>query len=589
MVDVKIIVTGVLAFVGAALAISYITAGSTVPLGGISDGSYYLEATPTTGENKTLRLGSLRVADGTGTGGTDYKVTFTVTEELGDGITKITEFDGVGTAYVFVAHPGFTQLEDLQNDPEFDPLAAHLTQCASVKFPDGSNGGNPILGAHEVTYKNGEPSTIGPYTVRLFEVASASDPGSISGIASGDENHTPVMCTALKDESSRRRLAELGDEQERRQLQVTGCADPANNRYCIPQNPWVRNDCEWYQAMQFTMNPYTESTFRAANTPVPWFGTGATTALTGCEATFVDCSDMDGDGNMTAADCDAVENGGQEGGWLSSIYGGNNDDGMKVFSMDEAVTCTGGDLLAESGTTAAFSSAGSNDVLDWIENANFIGLGMGGMMKDYGTLGKKTTHGGFYKQGMQNFKLVEDKFADAKKVLVAGHSLGGAAANVVSRHLEGKGYKVLTITAGEPPAFFDASFGAGNADAHHRIVTAVDGISILDAYDPVSKISEVMGCKHRTASTIHYATKVINQVTICFGWCHTVGAPNTWEDRSTFPTWNLIGALAGALLHADITGTLDGSGRTQNDPDYNPYMEHTARAMCDNDVPFPTL
>ena len=69
----------------------------------------------------------------------------------------------------------------------------------------------------------------------------------------------------------------------------------------------------------------------------------------------------------------------------------------------------------------SFSSAGSNDLLDWLENINVAGLGMGGFKdKDYGILGKKNTHGGFYKQGSHNFKVIEKMAEGHDKILVAG-------------------------------------------------------------------------------------------------------------------------------------------------------------------------
>ena len=57
------------------------------------------------------------------------------------------------------------------------------------------------------------------------------------------------------------------------------------------------------------------------------------------------------------------------------------------------------------------------------------------------------------------------------------------------------GKSVLTITAGEPPAFFDPSFGAAKASAHHRLVNAVDGYGVWQESDPVAWISEPLGCK----------------------------------------------------------------------------------------------
>ena len=91
--------------------------------------------------------------------------------------------------------------------------------------------------------------------------------------------------------------------------------------------------------MQFTMNPYTESTLRGKEkeSPIPWFGTGATTALSGCKATFVDCEDLDKDGEWSLKDCELVEKGGDT--WISPMYGGNTDDGLKLHSMDQLISC----------------------------------------------------------------------------------------------------------------------------------------------------------------------------------------------------------------------------------------------------------
>lgn len=135
--------------------------------------------------------------------------------------------------------------------------------------------------------------------------------------------------------------------------------------------------------------------------------------------------------------------------------------------------------------------------------------------------GKGAVHRGFYGAAKQAYEFATsylDKFHAGQKILICGHSLGGAIALILSemlRRRRGFAYNILLHTYGAPRAG-DATFvQAAESLAHHRMVNHNDPVPSVPA--PWMKIKPgepVLGVgiffQHVPAQFAAYLTSMIN-------------------------------------------------------------------------------
>ncbi len=134
--------------------------------------------------------------------------------------------------------------------------------------------------------------------------------------------------------------------------------------------------------------------------------------------------------------------------------------------------------------------------------------------------GKGAVHRGFYgaaKKANDFATKYLDKFYAGQKILICGHSLGGAIALILSQMLRSKpeGYNILLHTYGAPRAG-DATFvQAAESLAHHRMVNHNDPVPSVPAPWMKTKPGEPMpgvGIRYRQvpAQFAAYLTSIVN-------------------------------------------------------------------------------
>ena len=181
-------------------------------------------------------------------------------------------------------------------------------------------------------------------------------------------------------------------------------------------------------------------------------------------------------------------------------FNGLNDVGIAcdqgaTVNSDNALLCKG---KLPFGASKMLSFSGTKNVGDMFADTE--------LLSEYNKYVEMRTFKGFNDKFMEWKPTIDQWFptCDAsEKILVAGHSLGGAIAHIAGLYLAGKNCTVEIITAGEPASFLKPLSALAESTPHYRFVTYASEkymFLLIHSRDPIAFLSQPFEYVHPSHS-----------------------------------------------------------------------------------------